>query len=344
MKFTCTAEERRLLDALANQGTIESAIEAAKQGGVTAKVDNRGRPLPSLFVCTPSHDRKIHAAWTAGALAAQRVFSGRIAIDEQVGSILPRNRDLLTDRFLDSGATHMLCVDSDIGWHPAQAQALLDTGKPFVSGTYSKKQDDREIPAAYTGRRDGSTFNTLTPNPAKRGEPIEKPLWEATHVPAGFLLVERQVIERMIGAYRELEYRIAGVGTVWALWYPLFEQGVTYSGEDIAFCNRWRKIGGEIWMHRGVVLAHYGEAAYYPREDDVEPRVDRASRQPSVENIIGSMSDEDKRRILVAAGILREDGGLTDQYSGPVAEATSEENGHSTKVVMHGRLPVHVHQ
>jgi hypothetical protein len=177
---------------------------------------------------------------------------------------------MLTDGFLDSPATHMLCVDSDIGWGPEQLEALVATGKPFIGGTYSKKQANREIPADYTGRTEGAPFATLYPN-GKRGPQIESPLWEATHVPAGFLLVERAAVERMAGAYRNLQYQVKGFGLITGLWSPTFEQGVSYAGEDVAFCRRWRQLGGEVWLHRGVVLEHYGETVFTPNETDVTP-------------------------------------------------------------------------
>lgn len=199
---------------------------------------------PSLFVATPLHSGWLHHGYVAGALQAVSVFAGRIAFEVQNGSFLPRNRDILTTRFLDSGASHMLCVDSDIGWLPEHAQALLDSGKAFVSGCYPKKQPDRAIPGKLTGRREGL-------------------LWEAEHVPGGFLLLARSVVERMVGAYRKLEYTTGESGhRCWALWSPLFEYGGSYDGEDVAFCRRWRDIGGEIWLHQGVVLKHYGEHCF----------------------------------------------------------------------------------
>jgi hypothetical protein len=202
----------------------------------------------SLFIGTPVHGSSLHIAYVAGALKAMSHFRDRICIQTQIGSLLPRNRDILTAQFLDSGASHFMCIDSDIGWTPEQVQTLLDTGKDFISGTYAKKQSDRGIPAGLTGKRDGMLF-------------------EADYVPGGFLLLSRAVIERMLGAYRNMEYVANPFGRIWALWAPLFEEGVTYSGEDVAFCNRWRKIGGEIWMHRGVVLDHYGEFRWRPDEN-----------------------------------------------------------------------------
>lgn len=232
------------------------------------------------------------------------------------GPILPRNRDLLTDGFLDSPATHMLCVDSDIGFGPEQIQALLDTRKPFIAGTYSKKQENREIPADYTGRQEGEPFATLYPNARARGPEIDLPLWECKHVPAGFMLIERAVIERMAGAYRSLVYEVKGYGIITGLWSPTFQQGVSYAGEDIAFCRRWTNLGGEIWMHRGVVVEHYGEQVFVPREDDVTPT--KANRTPDTTPEVRQ-----------------------DPHASVPAE--SKPNGQAPAVKMYGPLPVHIH-
>lgn len=183
----------------------------------------------------------MHYGYVAGALQAMTAFAGRIRLEVQSGSWLPRNRDVLTTRFLDSSASHLLFIDSDIGWKPEHAQMLLDSGKDFVSGCYPKKQADRAIPAETFDEREGD-------------------LWRAKTVPAGFLLLSRPCIERMVGAYRKLEYDTT-VTRTHALWSQITEGGCSF-GEDISFCLRWRAIGGDIWLHKGVKLTHYGEFAY----------------------------------------------------------------------------------
>ncbi len=217
-------------------------------------------PDKTLFVCTPLHDGKVHHQYLIGALQSMQQFSGRIRFEAQVGSFLPRNRDVLTSRFLESKASHMLCVDSDIGWSSSDAQALMDADKDFVGGVYCKKQQSREIPAVLLGGREGD-------------------LWLADYVPAGFILVSRACIERMYGAYRNLQYSIANFGYVTALWSSLFVDGQSYDGEDVSFCRRWRKLGGEIWLHQGVTLKHYGEMAFVPGEGQV------ASQAPAGGNV-----------------------------------------------------------
>lgn len=203
-----------------------------------------------VFVATPVRDGRVHAAYMMGLLKYSKNRECEISL--RMGGSLPQARDELTALFLASTSTHVLFVDSDIQWEPEQVQMLIDADVDIVSGCYTRRQDKPEIPARLTGERQG-----------KDGE-----LWEAEYVPAGFLLIKKAVIERMCGAYITMQYRTNG-GLRTALWAETFGAGSyggisSYSGEDIAFCERWRKIGGKIWLHQAVLLPHVGEKTYMP--------------------------------------------------------------------------------
>lgn len=199
----------------------------------------------SVFIATPVHGNLIHQDWVAGVLSAKTAFSGRIAIELEHGSFLPKQRDALTRKFFDSGATHMLCVDSDIGWSAADVQKLLDTGRDFVSGVYALKDGSGNVPFSFTKEREGDLLGCE---------------W----APGGFLLVARPVIERMMGAYQGMQYKAGNGVRMTALWAMMFDEREPYSSEDVAFCKRWRRLGGEIWAHSGVVLRHHGASVYLP--------------------------------------------------------------------------------
>lgn len=304
----CTPEERELLDRLSRKSSLDAALEGMREDRLRERTEKSGKKLPTLYLCCPTNDKRTHSAWTMSALLTQAVFHPRVLTNIENGTLLPRNRDIILDRFIDSGASHMLCVDGDISWHPKQIEALLDTGKPFVSGTYCKKGDSREIPAKYTGRCEGWAFKTLFSD-GSTGEKLESPLWECEDVPAGFLLIERAVVEQMVGHFHNVQYKTAGFGMVPGLWHP----NALAQGEDIAFCRRWREMGGEIWMHRGVVLDHIGEYTWRPDERDVNPAM--ADRLPG-----------GKHKLDVAG-------------SQPVPQP--EANGVTKKLI--GTLPVHIH-
>jgi hypothetical protein len=199
---------------------------------------------PVFFLATPLHDGRVHQAYMSGAIELAHAAPGRLIIGKFSAPFLAVSRDVLTAYFLRSNASHLLCVDSDIGWGAADVLKLLRADKDFVAGLYAKKTEDRALATPLRGDRDGD-------------------LAEAPYAAAGFLLLTRACIERLVAAHPELAYDTPQ-GRAFALWSPLFD--VRPYGEDAAFCKRWRALGGKIWAHTQVVLKHYGDSAYLPAE------------------------------------------------------------------------------
>jgi len=197
----------------------------------------------SYFLATPILDGRVHHAYMMGALQMSLAAEGRFIVHKSTGSYMPQNRDSLTHGFLRSGATHMLCVDPDIGWEPAHVTALSEAGKDFISGIYAMKQPHRAPSATLLGRQEGD-------------------LLEAEHTAAGFLLLTRACVERLVAAHPELIYD-AGSDRVCSLWSPRFE-GRLYS-EDLSFCARWRALGESIWIHSRVVVKRHGDMVLMPQ-------------------------------------------------------------------------------
>ena len=197
---------------------------------------------PLLFLATPLHDGRVHQAYMSGVIELAHALPGRLIMGKFSGSFLPASRDVLTASFLRSNATHLLCVDSDIGFSAADVHRLLNTKQDFVTGLYAKKIAERLLATPLRNQRQGE-------------------LVEAHYAAAGFLLLTRDCVERMVAAYPELSYDTPQ-GKAWALWSPFFD--VRPYGEDAAFCKRWQKLGGRIWAHPQVVVKHYGDHAYLP--------------------------------------------------------------------------------
>ena len=88
------------------------------------------------------------------------------------------------------------------------------------------------------------------------------------HVATGFMLIKRNAIEKMITEYSSTKYTddvnfLKPEENKYA--YALFECGVEndkYLSEDWMFCNRWRKIGGDIFIDITVNLDHTGICDY----------------------------------------------------------------------------------
>jgi len=197
---------------------------------------------PLFFLATPLHDGRVHEAYMSGVIELAHAAPGRLIVGKFNGSFLAVSRDVLTAHFLRSNATHLLCVDSDIGFSAEDVQTLLDAKQDFVTGLYAKKTADRLLATPLRKQRQGE-------------------LVEAHYAAAGFLLLTRRCIEQLVAAHPELAYETPQ-GRAWALWSPLFD--VHPYGEDAAFCKRWQQLGGRIWAHPRVVVRHYGDHAYLP--------------------------------------------------------------------------------
>lgn len=197
----------------------------------------------SYFLATPIHDGRVHHAYMTGAVQMSLAAPGQFIVSKLRGSYLPASRDLLTHNFLRSNASHMLCVDPDIGWDPSHVQALAQANKDFIAGIYALKQPDRAPSVHASAGRDGD-------------------LIEVTQAGPGFLLLTRSCVERLVAAHPELIYASPS-GPVCAIWSPHFE-GKPYA-DDASFCARFRALGGKLWAHTRVVLKRYGDSAQLPR-------------------------------------------------------------------------------
>ncbi|HET7542487.1 MAG TPA: hypothetical protein VFK05_21605 [Polyangiaceae bacterium] len=204
---------------------------------------------PILFLATPTHDARVHHAYMNGVLEAALAHRGRLIISKFTSLTLSMSRDILTAHFLRSSATHLLWVDSDIGWGAADLDKLLSANKDFVCGNYARKQEDRALASELRNRREGK-------------------LIEAKYAAAGFVLLTRACVQRLVEAHPELKYETPH-GPAWALWSPIFQR--VPRSEDISFSKRWQDLGERIWVHSEVILKHYGETIYLPRSGDPDP-------------------------------------------------------------------------
>ena len=96
---------------------------------------------------------------------------------------------------------------------------------------------------------------------------IEDSMMKAYHIPTGFMMIKRNVIEKMAKEYPEtkydnnMSYLKTEEETNWL--YALFDCAIsktnnTYLSEDWLFCERWRNIGGQVFAHVGIDLNHIG--------------------------------------------------------------------------------------
>lgn len=157
-------------------------------------------------------------------------------------------RNALVREFLESDCDDFIFVDSDIHFDPEDLVRLATIDREVVAGVYPKKCEEPE----FTAR--------LKPGPII---PDADGLIEAAFVPTGFLKIKRVVFERLyevVPKYVTKEYEHRPVKT------PLiFERKLRDNvrlGGDNEFCQKWRDIGGKIYVDPQFIFGHIGSMEY----------------------------------------------------------------------------------
>ena len=167
-------------------------------------------------------------------------------------SLIPRGRNALVARAMHNPrATHLMFLDADIGFDPEYILMLLQDDVDVIGGGYPKKS----LPIDYVI------------NPLPNGESDETKA-EVERIGTGFLLLKRDVFAQMAKEMPDLKYRDdCGLDpSINQHLYAYFECGLfgekVFMSEDWLFCNRWRKMGGRIFISKRFALTHVGNYAF----------------------------------------------------------------------------------
>ena len=202
-------------------------------------------------------------------------------------SLITRARNYCVDEFLRSDCTHMIFIDSDIGFDPkdvitmlalAEGHEEVNDGKPMdiLCGPYPKKCIAWEkIKAAVDkGIADkdpnilGNFVGDYVFNPASgTGQiRIDTPT-EVLEGGTGFMLIRRETFQTFEKAYPELMYlpdhvrteHFDGTREIMMYFQALIDpESKRYLSEDYMFCQWARKIGLKIWLCPWMKLQHVG--------------------------------------------------------------------------------------
>lgn len=192
-------------------------------------------------------------------------------------SCVSRARNTLVDEFFRSDCTHLLFIDSDIGFTPADVLALLILADPasdkdVIGGLYPKKHIrwDKVHAAVQQGLPADDLENfvgdmVFNPTGVSGSYDLYSPL-EVSECGTGFLMIQRHVFEKFKQSYPELAYRIDHHGkNEWSHCFfdneidPVSKRFLT---EDYNFCRLIRNIGLKVWVAPWLNLDHYGNYRY----------------------------------------------------------------------------------
>lgn len=197
-------------------------------------------------------------------------------------SLITRARNnLIAKAMTNPEMTHVLFIDSDIIWSPNDIVTLIRNDKDVIGGIYPKKKYHfNDIHQALSHVQTAKNIDALKNipderifeskllkynfNPIHSSEQIQSPILEVRDIATGFLMIKRNVIEKMQQHLKDKKYR-DDIGFLSKEEeknaYALFRcdvQDEHFLSEDWYFCNIWKRLGGSIFANLNINLSHFG--------------------------------------------------------------------------------------
>ncbi|MBL8629654.1 MAG: hypothetical protein JNM81_08505 [Rhodospirillaceae bacterium] len=228
----------------------------------------------TVMIATPCYGGLVTHGFTTSLLRLMPVAqkSGINLIVNLSGgdALITRARNNMVAEFLRSKASHLMFIDADISFDPEQFIKLVVANKDVTAALYpAKAYDWAELPGRVRSGEplDKAGLHYVAEQCVGDQLKFDGDFVTAEYVGTGFLLIKRDVIERMIAAYPETKYKhvhgFSAAQNTSDLFYALFDCIIDpvsghYLSEDYTFCKRWRKMGGEVWMDTKSKLSHTG--------------------------------------------------------------------------------------
>ena len=227
--------------------------------------------MKKIFIATPAYSKQVNTDYVTSILnlisfrqSENFRFSVNLHFEPGICYVnLARNN--CVNAFLKSGCDKMLFVDSDISFQPEAVIRLLKFDSEIVLTPYPIK--------GYLNNSNGLNFTLNFPDD-KNIKVDKEGFCEISSGPTGFMMIDKSVFLKMQKSFPEKKFILKHLRenkeeTLNNFNYfdtNISEEG--FIGEDINFCNEWKKIGGKIYADTKTKLAHHGGNAYIGNIDN----------------------------------------------------------------------------
>ncbi len=221
-------------------------------------------------------------------------------------SLITRARNYAADEFMRSEATHLLFIDSDIGFEvDAVIQMLIlmsvtrENDYDIMAAPYPKKQISWEKikQAVDMGAADEDPNKlgnfvgdyVFNPLPGVSSISLAEPA-EVLETGTGFMMIKRATFEKFAAAYPQYNYRPDHVrdanfdGSREIMQYFQAEidpESKRYLSEDYWFCQKARAIGLKTWLCPWMQLKHAGSYIFAGSLGDISSIGAAATADPA---------------------------------------------------------------
>lgn len=253
--------------------------------GVEIKVPVEELRKRKLFLATPMYGGQCAGMYTR-SIADLSALCTHYGIPLQMyflfnESLITRARNYCCDEFIRSDATHMMFIDSDIGFNPQDVLALLalasdDSPYDIIAGPYPKKciSWEKVKMAVDKGFADDEPNNlekfvgdyVFNPKSGTGVIPINEPV-EVLEAGTGFMMIRKKTLKTFAEKFPQYNYKPDHVrtahfdGTREIMQFFQAEidpKSKRYLSEDYWFCQKIQELGMQTWFCPWMSLQHVG--------------------------------------------------------------------------------------
>lgn len=242
-----------------------------------------------IFVATPMYGGQCHGMYTKSTADLAKLGQ---AYDMDIKffylfneSLITRARNYCVDEFMRGDYTHLMFIDSDIGFDPNDVltlAALMDEegDKEIMCGAYPKKtiaweKIKRAVDKGFADENPGDLEKFVGDyvfNPAEGQSEvrIDEPV-KVLEGGTGFMMVKRSAFEKFQEAYPDYTYlpdhvrtkHFDGSREIFMYFQALIDdKSRRYLSEDYMFCQWMREIGVDTWLCPWMKLLHTGSYTF----------------------------------------------------------------------------------
>ena len=198
-------------------------------------------------------------------------------------SLITRARNTLVAQFLAGSYSHLLFIDADIEFPPQLIERLVSSDKEIACAVYPRKRiaweklPSLDVKTMSTDEVQGRLLDYnvhlmvpgRTPHKDDQFGVIDPTgFMQVARAATGFMLIKRGVFDKLRRAYPKLKYVSDDVSEraiadhLWTFFDCGVDERGAYMSEDYAFCDKWSKINGKIYVDVLTGLTHIGIHAF----------------------------------------------------------------------------------
>ena len=196
-------------------------------------------------------------------------------------SLVTRARNYCCDDFMISEATHMMFIDSDIGFNPQDVIALLaladnDSEYDVIGGPYPKKciswEKIKHAVDKGVADKDPGVLEkfvgdyVFNPKNGQANIPLNEPV-EVLEIGTGFMMIRKNTLKKFAEAFPQYAYKPDHVrtehfdGTRKIMQFFQAEidpKSERYLSEDYWFCQKIQELNMKTWFCPWMQMSHVG--------------------------------------------------------------------------------------